>query len=164
MKPVLKAQLLGALIGGGALVQVALICSAVCLALEPLHPADWDLSAVMSTGLTLGVMGAIAGGVIGKMGAEARLFARSVAREATEANCRRVRPGMTEGELAALFGAPPLWTVPRSRTPGEVSYWMGVAGDAVVEFGPDGRVQEVQFDTGPPPRPRLLRPGSWLGW
>jgi hypothetical protein len=86
---------------------------------------------------------------------------------------RRVRPGMTEADVAAIFGTrptplqPPQFALRPGRTP---KHWYCDAGIVRVYFGPDGRViygHAVSYDSQPHPLRfklyRLLRPIG-LGW
>jgi hypothetical protein len=109
----------------------------------------------------------------------------------TEANVRRIRPGMTYGEVEDLLGYPPflkmlsihrasreeiveLIRIPEAAP--RVKYgsnsevagwpWDSEEGMAVVNFGVTGRVEKVRWfaarlGTGPSPFARLR---DWLGW
>src|SRR5438445_13678227 len=71
--------------------------------------------------------------------------------EATEANLRRIRPGMTLREVEAIFGRPADWdydiqrfepTIQQEYRPGErwIRGWNGPQGSAAVNFDEADRV------------------------
>jgi hypothetical protein len=86
----------------------------------------------------------------------------------TAANVRRIRPGMTLGEVEAILGrcisdssgGRPSWLTIRE--------WRGPLGRGCIYFGPDDRVMETFDDTPVRIRPDnggpLARLRAWLGW
>jgi hypothetical protein len=93
----------------------------------------------------------------------------------TEANARRVRPGMTLSDVEVLFGSRAYVTclpfLNRARETPRLGedlrtrrWWKGHGGSARVIFDDDDRVAETRFDryssTGCP----LARLRAWLGW
>jgi hypothetical protein len=86
----------------------------------------------------------------------------------TEANCNRIKPGMTEAEVEAIFGEPkapdgePLWLDwygLNGRTP---PTWIGSDGMAVVRFDLNGKV--IRADWIESPRASLWdRIRLWIG-
>ena len=94
----------------------------------------------------------------------------------TEANAKRIRPGMTVQQVEGLMGGPadytgpPIrWTVFEQSGPrviiSWVGFWTGIEGYAAVFFDQHGRVERADFDPDPsnPPGP-LARLRAWLGW
>jgi hypothetical protein len=98
----------------------------------------------------------------------------------TEANVRRIRAGMLQGEVEALLGGPPLRTLDldmniriRPHGPDEeptrwVAMWRGPTGDAIVQFNRPGGVDCAEFwptfDQARPCVHPLVRLRVWLGW
>jgi hypothetical protein len=100
----------------------------------------------------------------------------------TEANVRRVRPGMTFSQVEGILGEwteelqfyPPAICLVVRRNPSppafEVWKWRGEDGVAEVRFAPSGRVLSASFEktaqeaSGPKPDGPLDRLRSWLGW
>jgi hypothetical protein len=95
----------------------------------------------------------------------------------TEANMRRVRPGMKQARVETLLGGPPkcrgvLRSV-RVDAEGEVIFpeqgsytalWVGPDGQIRVDFGPAGDVVSAQFWLEPYRPSALRRLRAWLGW
>jgi hypothetical protein len=93
----------------------------------------------------------------------------------TEANARRIRPGMTLEEVEALLGGPAGLEYPlvewSGRTPKRWQVerwgreWTGTAGRVVVSFGRDDRVEDSEFCPASPAPPGFLtRLRAWLDW
>jgi hypothetical protein len=81
------------------------------------------------------------------------------------ASAARVQVGMTQAEVAAIFGGPPGdyrvgsramdFDVGLAPLPGNtLQRWRGDDGLALIQFGPDGRVIHAEFI--PPPEMSLL--------
>jgi hypothetical protein len=89
---------------------------------------------------------------------------------ATEANARRIREGMTLGEVEAITGRPADWRCPRSGSgrPIALGEWEGEGGTMVVDFGEDARVLFARWRVARGSagnRPSLLaRLCAWFGW
>jgi hypothetical protein len=83
----------------------------------------------------------------------------------TEANVRRIRPGMTLAEVEGTLGGKGLlgYASGVSESRASVYLWQGFDGGAVVEFGPDGAVASAGFQRADVPDP-LARLRAWLGW
>jgi hypothetical protein len=98
--------------------------------------------------------------------------------EASEANLRRIRPGMTLREASAIFGRPADWdydikrfdpSIQQEYRPGErwIRGWNGRQGEAVVYLDEADRVTRAWWDENPdadPPPSPLARLRGWLGW
>jgi hypothetical protein len=100
----------------------------------------------------------------------------------TEANVRRVKPGMTVREVEQIFGGPAGWVFPLDfgKLPPAlhapypvrwVGHWFCDNGEAVVHFDERDRVEKAEFRQGSwflgrkPQRPSLpVRFRAWLGW
>ncbi len=91
----------------------------------------------------------------------------------TEANARRVRPGMTMAEVRQLFGSRPHHPKAPDILHGghpDTGCWAWFAEDglAVIVIGPDGLVESVQWIREIGARPRIFtlpsRLRAWLGW
>jgi hypothetical protein len=84
----------------------------------------------------------------------------------TEANARRIRPGMTENEVAGIFGGPGSCIAFRTQGGGLVRIWAEKEVVATVEFDRDGFARCAWL--GPPSAPSapnpLARVRAWLGW
>ena len=92
----------------------------------------------------------------------------------TEANCRKIRAGMTVTEVATRLGGPgaPIWdglavgsspATPPSPPTGYL--WCSDAGALLVWAGEDGRVQRASWMPSRQASPGLLqRLRAWLGW
>jgi hypothetical protein len=87
----------------------------------------------------------------------------------TEANVRRIKPGMTLAEVEALLGSPP-WHSEDFAEYGvnRLGYrwsrlWKAEGAWAEVSFGADGRVRAAVGRELPRPGP-LDRLRAWLGW
>jgi hypothetical protein len=88
----------------------------------------------------------------------------------TEANVRRVRPGMTLEEVEALLGGPAFRTFDmRREAPGEklgfrwLRCWEDEGACLQVFFSERGRVLRAE-GWGRPPRSSFTRLRAWLGW
>jgi hypothetical protein len=83
----------------------------------------------------------------------------------TEANVRRIRPGMKRTEVEAVLGRQNGGTIIMGGLP-RIEVWEGECGVANVQFDRHGRMQAAQFLTTPPARESspLARLRSWLGW
>jgi hypothetical protein len=80
----------------------------------------------------------------------------------TEANVRRIRPGMRVADVEAILGG-------KARVGPAFHLWVSEDGEAVAKVGADGRVEWAAFLHGPlrpsPPEPgSLARLRAWLGW
>jgi hypothetical protein len=80
----------------------------------------------------------------------------------TEANVRRIRPGMRVADVEALLGG-------KARIGPAFHLWVGEEGEAVVKIGADGRVEWAGFlhsALRPSPTASTLfaRLRTWLGW
>jgi hypothetical protein len=94
----------------------------------------------------------------------------------TEANVRRIRPGMTKEQVEAILGGPgeSPWNRDMRLQPRTIStagydggrrYWEGPGGTAVVHFEfTVGTVLCVEFERRPGSRSILARLRAWLGW
>jgi hypothetical protein len=84
----------------------------------------------------------------------------------TEANARRVRPGMTLGEVEALLGGPADTAQRADKCGGDwLREWRCPRGEVYVLSGPDGRVMQAVFQPQPTgPQSPLARLRAWLGW
>jgi hypothetical protein len=83
----------------------------------------------------------------------------------TEANVRRIRPGMTLTEVTRIFGKLPderevLW----HGRPLLTYAWYGDLGDAIVTFRKDGRVGQADWSGDQSEPSPLARLRAWLGW
>jgi hypothetical protein len=83
----------------------------------------------------------------------------------TEANCDRIRPGMSLERVEAIFGGPPNERIDRwEGGPPEACVWYGVGGDALVDFRrKDGRVRRADWHADGPKPGLFDRFRSWLG-
>ncbi len=84
----------------------------------------------------------------------------------TEANFRRIRPGMRLSEAEAILGGPPQCDVPPEPT-GEVCWpWRGEEGRVYIAFSRNGaRVVEASWHPATSAKPgSLARLRAWLGW
>jgi hypothetical protein len=83
----------------------------------------------------------------------------------TEANAKRIRQGMTLGEVEALLGGPAS-TAGRDKCGGDWQrQWQCTRGEVHVLSGPDDRVRQATFYPNPAGRlPPLARLRAWLGW
>jgi hypothetical protein len=94
----------------------------------------------------------------------------------TEANARRIRPGMTKGQVEAVFGGPWFsgvngslgWDITEPPAPDGYRYgwrsWQGPQGEAEVLFDlPTETVVTVTFSRRPGSN-LLARLRAWLGW
>jgi hypothetical protein len=84
----------------------------------------------------------------------------------TEANVKRIKPGMTVAEAEALLGGAAK-TAQRADRCGDdwTRTWEGPAGGAHVLSSADGRVRYAAFSSNPNgPQPLLARLRAWLGW
>jgi hypothetical protein len=80
----------------------------------------------------------------------------------TEANVRRIRPGMTLDEVEAILGE---WSFPPSRARSRYFWWQNPAGAVTVIMGRNSRVERIVWDPSPQASPSLLaRIRIWLGW
>ena len=77
----------------------------------------------------------------------------------TEANARRIRPGMTLAEVEGLLGE--AWLGPGD----EWGVWYGDDGFVTVYYSRDSRrVTRVWFDRHAESRSPIARLRAWLGW
>jgi hypothetical protein len=83
----------------------------------------------------------------------------------TEANVRRIRPGMQRTEVEAVLGRQNGGTIIMGGHP-RIEFWEGACGVANVQFDRHGRTLAAQFLTAPPTRESnpLARLRTWLGW
>jgi hypothetical protein len=83
----------------------------------------------------------------------------------TEANVRRIRPGMKRTEVEAFLGRQNGGTIIMGGLP-RIEVWEGEYGVANVQFDRHGGTQAAQFLTAPPARESnpLARLRTWLGW
>ena len=83
----------------------------------------------------------------------------------TEANVRRIRPGMKRTEVEAVLGRQNGGTIIMGGLP-RIEVWEGECGVANVQFDRHGGTQAAQFLTAPPTRESnpLTRLRAWLGW
>jgi hypothetical protein len=83
----------------------------------------------------------------------------------TEANVRRIRPGMKRTEVEAVLGRQNGGTIIMGGLP-RIEVWEGECGVANVQFDRHGGTQAAQFLTAPPTREAnpLARLRAWLGW
>ena len=83
----------------------------------------------------------------------------------TEANVRRIRPGMKRTEVEAVLGRQNGGTIIMGGLP-RIEVWEGECGVANVQFDRQGGTQAAQFLTAPPTRESnpLARLRAWLGW
>ena len=84
----------------------------------------------------------------------------------TEANVKRIRPGMTLGEVEALLGGPADTAQRADKCGGDwLRQWRCPRGEGYVQSGPDGRVMHAGFQ---PKRIGFQSPldrlRAWLGW
>jgi hypothetical protein len=93
----------------------------------------------------------------------------------TEANVRRIRPGMTARQVEGILGRPPHWEVEQAaavlrfelhgvREGDSLSFWDAPAGLASVIFDSAGRVVEARFEQAPRETGFFARLRAWLGW
>ena len=84
----------------------------------------------------------------------------------TEANVKRIRPGMALEEVEALLGGPADTAQRADKCGGDwLREWRCPRGEVYVLCGPDGRVIQAVFQrkpTGPQSPLACLR--AWLGW
>ena len=76
----------------------------------------------------------------------------------TEANIRRIRPGMTPTEVKRLFGRA------ADDDFGGLMIWYGSGGRAVVQFNLDRKASWFYFHRMPGSAGPVTRLRSWLGW
>ena len=76
----------------------------------------------------------------------------------TEANARRVRPGMALAEVKRLFGRA------ADDDFGGLMIWYGSGGRADVRFNADRQVDWFYFFRTSGSAGPLARPRAWLGW
>jgi hypothetical protein len=83
----------------------------------------------------------------------------------TEANVRRIRPGMTLAKVEATLGGKGLLSYASgvSESRAAVYSWTGAEGGAFVVLGPDGAVASAGFQRADTPN-LLFRLRAWLGW
>jgi hypothetical protein len=84
----------------------------------------------------------------------------------TEANVKRIRAGMTLGQVNALLGSRPTdrLSVMGPGGPPFTYVWKGPAGMALVYELPGGRVRAAQWVRDEDQPGPLARLRSWLGW
>src|SRR5262245_27541760 len=83
----------------------------------------------------------------------------------TEADGRRIRPGVERTEVEAVIGRQNGGTILMGGLP-RIEVWEGEYGVANVQFDRHGGTQAAQFLTAPPTREcnPLARLRAWLGW
>jgi hypothetical protein len=84
----------------------------------------------------------------------------------TEANVKRIRPGMTVGEVEALLGCPADTAQRADKCGGDwLREWRCPRGEVYVLSSPDDRVMRAAFHPNPASLSSPLdRLRAWLGW
>jgi hypothetical protein len=83
----------------------------------------------------------------------------------TEANVKRIRPGMTLAEVEALFGCRWRAGFINNGSPAEVSFeWEGARGVAVVRCDLGQRARQATWHRRERVDSLLSRLRAWLGW